>query len=70
MTGAAIHATLHAKTQGQNRLGLWELCEQYANEDWVAVHMTNGQAAESVLECFRRAVMQELQLLELECKEG
>lgn len=60
-----------AKTEGQNRLRLRELCEQYANDQWQAAHMTPEQAAESVLDCFRRAVMQELELLELNpSKEG
>ena len=58
-----------AKTDGRNRLGLRELCEQYANDQWVAAHMTSEQAAESVLDCFRKAGMQELKLLELECRE-
>ena len=57
-----------AKTVGRNRLGLRELCEQYANDQWVAAHMTPEQAAESVLDQFKRAVMQELELLELECR--
>ena len=56
-------------TEGQNRLGLRELCERYANEQWVAAHMTPEQAAASVLECFKLAVHQELELLELQCEE-
>ena len=56
-----------AKTEGQNRLGLRELCEQYANDQWVADHMTAEQAAESMLDCFRRAMVQELELLEPVC---
>ena len=55
------------RTEGQNRLGLRELCEQYANDQWVADHLTLEQAAESVLDCFKRAVQQELELLEVEC---
>jgi hypothetical protein len=30
--------------------------------------MTDEQAAESVLDCFKRAVRQELELLSLECR--
>ena len=59
--------TFTATTEGPNRLGLHELLERYANEQWVAEHMTLDQAAESVLDCFKRAVRQELELLELEC---
>jgi hypothetical protein len=54
-----------AKTEGRNRLGLCELLQQYANEQWVADHLTLEEAADSVLESFRRAVRQELELLEL-----
>jgi hypothetical protein len=32
--------------------------------------MTRQQAAESLLDCFKRAVKQELELLEMECPEG
>ena len=58
-----------AKTEGQNKLGLSELLQRYADEQWVAAHMTTDQAAASVLDCFKRAVNQELELLEMECVE-
>ena len=58
-----------AKSDGANRLGLRELLQRYADEQWVATHMTPEQAAESVLDCFKRAVRQELELLELQCRE-
>jgi hypothetical protein len=58
-----------AETEGPNRLGLRELVQHYAAEPWVAAHMTPDQAAESVLDCFKRAVRQELELLELRCVE-
>lgn len=58
-----------AKTEGQNCLGLRELCEQYANDQWVAAHMWPDQVGESLLDCCKRAAMQELELLELECVE-
>lgn len=59
--------TLTAKTGGANRFGLRELLPSYANEQWVAVHLTTNQAAESVLDCFKRAMRGELELLDLEC---
>jgi hypothetical protein len=62
--------TFTAKTEGTNRLGLKELLQKYANEQWVAAHMTPEQAAESVLHCFKRAVQQELELLDLECRHA
>ena len=52
-----------ATAEGPNRLGVRELLQRYADEQWVADHMMPGQAAESVLDCFRRAVRQELELL-------
>jgi hypothetical protein len=56
-----------AKTDGANRLGMRELLQRYANEQWVAAHATPAQAAESVLDCFKRAIRQELELLDLDC---
>jgi hypothetical protein len=57
--------TFTATTEGPNRLGLRELLQRYADEQWVANHMTDEQAAESVLDCFKRALGQELEMLEL-----
>jgi hypothetical protein len=57
-----------AKTDGPNRLGLRKLCETWCNDQWwVAAHMTPEQVAESLLDCFKRAARQELELLEVEC---
>ena len=52
-------------TEGQNRLRLRELCEAWCNEQWVAAHMTSEQAAESLLDSFKRAMRQELELIEV-----
>jgi hypothetical protein len=60
--------TLQATTEVPNRLGLRELLQRYADERWAA-HMTPEQAAESVLDCFKRAVRQELELLDHECRK-
>jgi hypothetical protein len=59
-----------ATTEGQNRLGLRELLQRYSDEQWVADHLTPDQAAASVLDCFKRAVRQEMELLDLECRES
>lgn len=56
-------------TEGQNRLGLRKICEQFANDQWSAAHMTPEQAADALLDQFRRAVLQELELLQVECKD-
>jgi hypothetical protein len=55
-------------TEGQNRLGLRELCRRFADEQWVAVHLPPAQSAEAVLREFERAVRAELELLEMTCK--
>ena len=53
-------------TEGQNRLGLREFCQQFADEQWVAVHLPADQAA-SVLAEFKRLVRAELELLKCRC---
>jgi hypothetical protein len=58
-----------AKTEGRNRLGLRELLQHYADEQWVAESMMPEHAADSVLDCFKRAVRQELELLALGCRD-
>jgi len=62
--------TFTATTEGPNRLGVRELLQRYADEQWVAVHMTPEQAADSVLDCFKRAVAGELKLLDLKCRKA
>jgi hypothetical protein len=57
-------------TEGCHRLGLRELLQRYADDQWVAAHMTNKQSAQSVLACFNRAVQQDLKLLDLECHDN
>ena len=57
-----------ANTEGQNRLGLREMLQRYADEQWVANQLTKEQAAASVLGTFKRAVIQEIKLLELTCR--
>jgi hypothetical protein len=54
-----------ATTEGHNRLGLRDLLQRYADEQWVADHLTPDQAAASVPDCFKLAVRQELEMLDL-----
>jgi hypothetical protein len=51
-----------------NLLGLRELLQRYADEQWLANHMTDEKAVESVLDCFVPAVAQELEILDLRCQ--
>ena len=53
-------------TAEENRLGLRELCQRHVDDQWVAAHMTDEQAAESLLDQFKRAVRAELELLAVE----
>jgi hypothetical protein len=55
-------------TEGQNRLGIRELCQRFADEQWVADHLTSEQASESVLIDLSAPLRQELELLEVKCK--
>jgi hypothetical protein len=48
--------TFTITTEGQNRLGLRELCQRYVDGQWHAAHMTDEQAAEALLDQFKRAV--------------
>ena len=54
--------TFTATTEGQNRLRLRELLQRYADEQWVANHLTKEQAAAAVLSTFKAAVINELKL--------
>ncbi len=53
-------------TEGANRLGLREACQRYVDGQWVADHFTDEQAAESLLDQFKRMVRAELELLTVE----
>lgn len=55
--------TFTVTTEGENHLELRELCQRYVEEQWIAAHMTDEQAAESLLDQFKRAVRAELELL-------
>jgi predicted DNA-binding transcriptional regulator len=57
------------RTEGQNTLRPRELCQRYVDERWIAANLTPEQAAESILDEFKRAVRQELEMLEVECVE-
>ena len=57
-------------TEGQNRLGLAELCQRFANEQWLPAHVLPHEASEIVLDLFKRAVAGELEMLTVECVEA
>jgi hypothetical protein len=57
-------------TEGRDTLGLRQLAEDFANRQWVPAHYTPEQAAEFVLDQFKRTVAVELELLAVNCTEA
>jgi hypothetical protein len=57
-------------TEGRDLLGLRQIAENFANQQWVPDHYTPGQAAEFVLDQFKRTVAMELELLLVNCTEA
>lgn len=57
-------------TEGPDRLGLRQLAETFANDQWLPARLTPKQAEEIVLDQFRRAVAMELELLLVSCTEA
>ncbi len=60
--------TFKATTEGSDKLGLRAVLEQYANDQWMAVHYTDEQRTAIVLYQFKRQVAQELKLLALDVR--
>jgi hypothetical protein len=57
-------------TEGRDSLGLRQLAENFSNQQWVPGHYTPEQAAEFVLDQFKRTVAVELELLVVSCTEA
>jgi hypothetical protein len=55
-------------SEGNNRLGLRELCQRFTGELWVPVHLNDKQAAAFPLDQFRRTVLAELEMLDVSCE--
>ena len=55
-----------ASTEGQNRFGLRELLQTYADGIGVPAQMLSDAAAEMILAEFKRRILVELELLTLE----
>ncbi|MDM4019337.1 hypothetical protein [Roseiconus lacunae] len=51
-----------------DKLGLATMLQAFADEEWVAEHMTAEQAAFSVIDRFSRIVKSELELVEVIAK--
>jgi hypothetical protein len=50
---------------GRNSLGLRQACAEYVNSLWIPDHLTDDEAAASAMDQFRRAVLAELEMLEV-----
>ena len=59
-----------AHTEGRNRLGLKELCQEFVNELQMPTCLTKEEAAQYVLDLFKRSVASELELLDVKCVEA
>ena len=51
-------------------LGLRQLCQDYVNDLWLPTHFDDGQAARFALDCFRRTVLGELELVDISAING
>jgi hypothetical protein len=58
--------TFTVTTEGQDKLGLRAVAEAYINDQWFAAHASDELAAEALLDQFKRAVRQELELLNVQ----
>ena len=59
--------TFVATTESKKLPGFLGLCQRFCDEQWVGDHLNAEQAAESVLDQFKRMIDRELALLEIRC---
>jgi hypothetical protein len=52
-------------TEGSDKLGLARLCQDCINDLWIPAHLDDEQAAAFAIDWFKRAVLAELELLEV-----
>jgi hypothetical protein len=57
-------------TEGSNKLGLRQLCQDCINDLWIPAHLDEEQTAAFALDWFKRAVLAELDLLEVSPSAG
>ena len=53
-------------TEGQDKLGLRELCEKHVNDLWIPNHLLPHEAVDFALDHFKRMVVGELEMLVVE----
>jgi hypothetical protein len=56
------------KVHGPDPLGLRDTLQRFANEQWLAVHVTRKQAVPIVLDQFKRMIAQTLETTEVRAK--
>lgn len=59
--------TFTVTTEGPDRFGLVALCQRYCDEQWLADHAKPEQASEMLREQFRRALLSEIEMLDIRC---
>jgi hypothetical protein len=57
-------------TEGSNRLGLAQLFQNWVNDLWIPAHLDDEQAAAFALDYFKRAILAELELLDISTIKG
>lgn len=55
---------------GTDRFGLVAQCQRYVDDQWLAEHVTTEQAGAMMAEQFKRAILAELQLLDVRCEKS
>ena len=67
--GVVMNARFVASTEGRNRLGMKELCQKFLDELQMPTCLTKDEAAQYVLDLFKRSVASELEMLDVKCVE-
>jgi|GEM_PF-4526299 len=67
--GHLMNIRFVATSDGRNRLGMKELCQEFVNELQMPTCLTKDEAAHYVLDLFKRSVASELELLDVKCVE-
>lgn len=58
-----------ARSHGRDDLGLAELLERFAIDQWIAGHYTPEQAVAFILDRFKRRIAADLEMIELTAKK-
>jgi len=56
-------------TEGNNKLNLRTVCEEFVNTLWIPTHLTPELAVKFAVDCFKRTLVSELELLDVSAVE-